>query len=89
MAQTLRCPKCSTKTKKYWFANKTRVLNVHGEVALHPGGAVAWGYPTRRCPRGDWVGDWSVIALPPASKPGQVVYDDDDEDDDYIAHYYH
>ncbi len=87
MALTLLCPKCSTKTKKFWFAHKTEVLNFRGEVALHPDGAVAWGYPTRRCPSCDWAGDWAVIAQPTA--PPLISFDDDDEDDDYIAHYYH
>jgi hypothetical protein len=90
MALTLRCPKCSTNTKKYWFSNKIQLHNSVGELALQPGGEVAWGFATRRCPSCTWIGDWFVIPTTSAQKPPTLLFDDDeDEDDDYIAHYYH
>jgi hypothetical protein len=89
MALTLLCPKCSTNTKKYWFSNKTKLHNSVGKLELHPGGEVAWGYATRRCPSCSWVGDWFVIPTTSGQKPPTLLFDDDDEDDDYIAHYYH
>ncbi|MEY4366716.1 MAG: hypothetical protein RLZ28_131 [Actinomycetota bacterium] len=76
-----------------WFPKKTKAMTTDGVVALHPNGAVAWGTPTRRCPKCDWLGDWIVIPLPPSKvAPANTTYYDDDDDDnleDYINHYYH
>jgi|GEM_PF-1930406 len=96
MAKTKRCPKCGNRTRSCFFTTKQAVAtNSAGQTLVHPNGQPALGYPMRKCPKCEWMGDFIITpqtpaATPPGAASNRVPLDLlDDDDEDYINHYYH